>query len=199
MDKKQNKYISVSYQLYSIDKEGAKNLEEETQQDRPFNFISGFGFSLDGFENRLIDMEAGTTFDFTLAPADAFGEYQPEGVHKVGREIFEVNGKFDNDNIYEGAVITLNDVEGHQFMARVSKVEDDGVTVDTNHPYAGMTLCFNGHIVENRPASEEEVKMLIKHMTGGCGGCKGCGGEGNCEEGNCGEGGCGEGGCGHCH
>ena len=73
-------------------------------------------------------------------------------------------------------------------MANVRKVEDDGVTVDTNHPYAGKVLCFNGEIVENRPATDEEVKALIKHMTGGC---KGCSSEGGCKEGECGEGGCG--------
>lgn len=191
MDKKQNKYISVSYQLYSIDKEGAKNLEEETQQDRPFNFISGFGFSLDGFENRLIDMEAGTTFDFTLAPADAFGEYQPEGVHKVGREIFEVNGKFDEANIFPGAVITMMDSEEKRFMVRVDKIEDDGVTLDTNHPLAGKTLQFTGKVLENREATNEEIQKLLSHLSGECGGCGGnCGGGcgGDCG-GSCG-GGC---------
>ena len=39
MDNKQNNYISVSYQLYSIDKDGSKNLVEQTEQGRPFTFI----------------------------------------------------------------------------------------------------------------------------------------------------------------
>lgn len=194
MDKKQNKYISVSYQLYSIDKEGTKNLEEETQKDRPFNFISGFGFSLDGFENRLIDLEAGASFDFTLAPAEAFGEYQPEGVHKVGREIFEVNGKFDETNIFPGAVITMMDSEEKRFMVRVDKVEADGVTLDTNHPLAGKTLQFTGNVLENREATNEEIQKLLNHLSGECGNCGGgCGGEcgGGCSGGcggNCGNG-----------
>ena len=190
MDKKQNKYISVSYQLYSIDKEGTKNLEEETQKDRPFNFISGFGFSLDGFENRLIDLEAGASFDFTLAPAEAFGEYQPEGVHKVGREIFEVNGKFDETNIFPGAVITMMDSEEKRFMVRVDKVEADGVTLDTNHPLAGKTLQCTGNVLENREATNEEIQKLLNHLSGECGNCGGgCGGEcgGGCG-GNCGNG-----------
>ena len=44
MDNKQSKYISVSYQLYSIDANGEKQLEEQTEQERPFRFITGFGF-----------------------------------------------------------------------------------------------------------------------------------------------------------
>ena len=73
------------------------------------------------------------------------------------------------------------------------KVEADSVTIDTNHPMAGKTLIFSGEVLENRPATNDEVNMLIKHLTGGCSGCGGCGGDGDYGEG------CGEGGCGHCH
>ena len=121
----------------------------------------------------------------------------PEGVHKLERDIFTINGKFDQEHIFEGAIITMNDTEDHQFMAKVVKIEDDGVTIDTNHPLAGKALNFTGQVIENREATEEEIKHLIMKLTGGCQGC-GHHGEG-CGE-DCGDG-CGhhEGGCGHCH
>jgi FKBP-type peptidyl-prolyl cis-trans isomerase SlyD len=91
------------------------------------------------------------------------------------------------------------DNEEHRFMAKVVKIEDDDVTVDTNHPLAGKILDFKGKVIENRDATDEEIKRLIKHLTGGCNGCGHHHGEG-CE--SCGDG-CGhneEGcGCGHCH
>ena len=179
MDNKQNKYISVSYQLYSVDADGSKHLEEQTQQGRPFTFISGFGFSLDGFEQRLLALEPGAKFDFTLQPADAFGDYDPEGVHKMKREVFSVDGRFDDANIYPGAVITLMDEDERRFMARVEKVEDDGVTIDTNHPLAGQTLQFMGLVLENRDATNEEIQRMLNHLShecGGCDDCEGCGG-----------------------
>ena len=49
MNNPENKYISVSYQLYTVE-DGKKSLVEQTQQGRPFQFISGFGVSLDAFE-----------------------------------------------------------------------------------------------------------------------------------------------------
>jgi len=189
MEQKQNKMIALHYQLYCLEN-GEKQLQEQTTREQPFQFISGFGISLDALESHVVGIEKGQPFELTLTPEQAFGAYDPECVHKVKREIFEVDGKFDSQNIYPGAVITLNDVEGNHFMARVTKIEDNGVTIDTNHPLAGKTLVFEGEVLENRPATDDEVTALIKHMTGGCSGCSGCGDKG------CGEGGCGEGGCG---
>lgn len=195
MEDHKNRFLSVRYQLYSL-QNGEKTLEEQTNPEKPFEFITGFGIALDAFEQKLMGIEKGTSFDFVLQPAEAFGAYEPAGLHKMDREAFMVNGRFDNEHIYEGAVITLMDNEDHHFMAQVKKIEDDGVTLDTNHPLAGKTLNFKGEVVENREATEEEVQHLIKHLTGGC---HGCGGH---HEGGCGhhEGGCGhnEGGCGNC-
>ena len=194
MDKAQNKYISVSYQLFSVNEAGEKHLEEQTQQGQPFQFVSGFGFSLDAFEQYVVALAPGEKFDFTLPPAEAFGEYDAEGVHRMQREVFSINGHFDHENIYPGAVITLMDQEGHRFMARVMKVEADGVTVDTNHPLAGKTLQFVGVVLENRDATNEEIQHMLNHMGGGCD-CDDC--EGGCEEHHHDhKGGCG---CGHCH
>ena len=203
MDKPQNKFLSVVYQLYSVAENGEKHLEEQTGDDRPFEFITGFGISLDRFEQEVSGLEKGSHFDFILQPGEAFGDYVPEGKHKVSREVFTINGHFDHENIFEGATITLMDSEDHQFMAKVVKIEEDGVTVDTNHPLAGKLLNFTGRVIENREATEEEIQHLIKHLTGGCGHhCGGCDHEGcghdheNCDHHHDHEGGCG---CGHCH
>lgn len=193
-----HQYLAVHYQLYSV-KDGERTLEEQTIREQPFRFISGFGVSLEALEKHVLNMEKGTEFDFTLTPSEAFGEYIPEGVHKLSRDIFMVNGKFDSQNVYPGAVITLTDSEENRFPARVTTIETDGVTVDTNHPLAGKTLNFTGEVIENRPATDDEVSAIIKQMAGGCGGC-GCHcDDGCCDDKGCGEGGCGEGGCGHCH
>lgn len=192
MDSKESKYITVSYQLYSINAKGEKHLEEQTQQGQPFQFVTGFGFTLDGFEQRIADLPQGGKFDFTLQPAEAFGEYDPEGVHKMKREVFTINGNFDNENIYPGAIITLTDEDDKRFMARVMKVDEEAVTIDTNHPLAGLTLQFMGLVLENRDATKEEIQNLINQISHECCGCDDCEGHEH-HEGGCG---CG---CGHCH
>lgn len=188
MDNQQNsRFLSVSYQLYTVD--GEKNsLIEQTQQGNPFQFISGFGVSLDAFEQHIVALQPGEKFDFTLTPADAFGEYAEEGVHKMERDDFMVDGRFDEKNIYPGAVITLKDEDERRFMARVQSVGDDGVVVDTNHPLAGETLRFTGVVLENREASTGEIQRMLQSLSCECGGC-----DGDCDGA---EGGCG--GCGGC-
>ena len=173
MDNKQSKYISVSYQLFSIDKNGERHLEEQTEQGRPFKFISGFGFSHDAFEKQIVNLEPGTKFDFTLQPSEAFGEYYEEGAHKMPREEFFIDGNFDAARIYPGAIITLIGEDDKRQMARVTKVEDDGVTLDANHPLAGKSLQFIGVVLENREATNEEIQRLLDMMSHECGGCGG--------------------------
>ncbi|MBQ8466645.1 MAG: FKBP-type peptidyl-prolyl cis-trans isomerase [Prevotella sp.] len=186
MNTSDNKFLSVSYSLYSVDEKDQKHLIEQTQQGQPFNFITGLGFSLDAFEQHLIQLQPGDKFDFTLSPAEAFGEYDEEGVHHLKREAFVVNGKFDGEHIFPGAVITMTDQDDKRFMARVISIEEDSVTIDTNHPLAGETLQFTGLLLENRDATKDEIMRLLNRMSHECGGCD-----------DCGEGGCG--GCGGCH
>ena len=112
----EHRFISVHYQLYSV-KDGERTLEEQTIREKPFQFISGFGVSLEALENQILPLEKDSEFDLTLTPAEAFGEYEPQGVHKLEREVFTVNGKFDSENIYQGAIITLCDSEDHHFPA----------------------------------------------------------------------------------
>ncbi len=201
MDKVKNKFLSVVYQLYTV-KDGEKILEEQTGEERPFQFITGYGIALDAFEAQLAAMEQGASFDFTLEPKEAFGEYQPEGANKLERSVFMVDGKFDQEHVFEGAIIRMSDQDGRQFMVQVTKIEADGVTIDTNHPLAGRTLNFTGKVLENRDATEQEINALIKRLTGGCGGCGGNGGGcGDHDGGGCGNqngGGCGDGCCGNC-
>lgn len=187
MEQQKNRYISVIYQLYAVE-DGKENLVEQTQKGNPYRFISGFGVSLDAFEQQICALQQGDKFDFTLEPAQAFGEYEPSGVRKLDRELFMVDGKFDEKNIYPDAIITMTDEDDRRFMARVAEVEDDGVIIDVNHPLAGETLRFVGVVLENREATKDEISDMLQGLsceschcedcsnthTGGCGG--GCGG-----------------------
>ena len=196
MSNNPNKYIAISYRLY-VDGDNGRELVEEAPAGQPFHFISGFGFALDAFEQKLADVPQGENFEFSLSKEEAYGDYDLNHVIELDREIFSINGHFDHEHIYADAIVPLQNEDGNRFYGKIVEVGEEKVKVDLNHPLAGETLHFKGKVLENREATNEEIQGMINRMSGGCnGGCESCGGGGchhnhdHCDEG------CG---CGHCH
>ena len=187
-----NKYIAVMYKLYSSGQGEEKELIEETADGDPFVFVSALGMTLDAFEAQIVPLKVGEKFDFTLAPDDAYGEYDEAGKHALPRNVFEINGKLDSNFIFEGAVVPLNTADGARFNGTILEIGDETITVDLNHPLAGKSLNFVGEVLETRCAKNNEVRDALNQITGCGGGCGGCGG-GGCE--GCGSKGEGCGGC----
>lgn len=195
MEKAENKYITVAYKLYTVE-DGEKDFTEEAPAAHPFQFISGLGMTLEAFENQLNALNPGDKFDFTLTPEEAYGDYNEEHVIDLPKEIFLIDGKFDNEHVVEGAVVPLMTNDGQRINGSVVEVKEDVVVMDMNHPLAGCSLNFVGEVITSREATSAEITEAIQMMSGGCGGsCGGCGG--GCADGDCGDScGC-EGGC--CH
>ena len=190
----ENKYLRVAYTLYKH-RDGVCEEWEKTTKEQPFAFLTGVGYTLDAFEERLKNLKKGEEFDFTIPSAEAFGEYEPTHVQEHSREDFTINGKFDSEHIYEGNIIEMvRNIDKSIVYAVVKEVTPMKVVMDFNHPLAGCDLQFVGSVVESRPATEKEIKKFEDSLKpSGCScGCSGCGG------GSCGDG-CGEEGCGGCH
>ena len=110
----------------------------------------------------------------------------------LDREMFCINGHFDHDNVFVDAILPLQNEDGQRFQGRVLEIGEQSVKIDLNHPLAGKELSFEGSVVENREATNEEIQHMINMMSGeGCGcGCGDCGHDHHHSDG------CG---CGHCH
>ena len=187
----ENNYITVAYKLYVKDEDDKEEeLVEECSAEHPFMFISNLGHTIPAFESAVAGLQKGSAFDFVIPCKDAYGEFNDELMFDVEKKMFEINGVFDSQHIYEGNIIPLQGEDGSRFHGTVIEVKDDAVTLDLNHPRAGQDLHFIGTVCENRPATNEEITATLNYMSGeGCGGCGSCGGCGD-------DGGCG--GCGGC-
>ncbi len=186
-----NKSVSAEYELFvDSEIEGELELMEKATPEQPLSFIFGVGMMLPKFEENIFGMTTGDKFDFIIDNEEAYGPYEDENVIDLERSIFEIDGKLDEEMIFEGNVVPLMDSEGHRMNAQIVTITDTHVKVDLNHPLAGENLHFKGTILEVREATEKELAALTG---GGCGSGCGCGsGEG----GGCGDGGCGDGSCG---
>jgi FKBP-type peptidyl-prolyl cis-trans isomerase SlyD len=182
-----NKAVSAEYELYvDGENDGELELMEKATVEQPLNFVYGVGMMLPKFEENLFGMQVGDKFDFVINTEDAYGEYDDDSVIDLDKAIFEIDGKIDEEVIFEGNVVPLMDSEGNRVNAQVVSINDTHVKVDLNHPLAGENLHFKGSVIEVREASEQELAALMGG--GGCGSGCGCGDNG----GGCGSG-CGEG------
>ena len=175
-----NKYVTVAYELYTDNDKGIHELVEKAPIEHPFQFISGLGIALDSFESKILALAEGETFDFMLKVDEAYGPYEQDHVIELPKETFAINGRFDKDMVYPGAVLPLVNADGMRFQGLVLELKDNTVIIDLNHPLAGKDLHFKGQVVTMRDATNEEIQALINHEGCNCGGdCEG-GCEGGC-------------------
>ncbi|MEG1616324.1 MAG: FKBP-type peptidyl-prolyl cis-trans isomerase [Bacteroidales bacterium] len=180
MEIKPGKFVAVSYKLVGLQEGQPAEELEETQPGAPLEFIYGTGTMLESFEKKLENLKVGDKFDFVLPAAEAYGVEDDENVIELPKEVFFVDGKFDDEMVVEGAVLPMRDAHGNTINGTVDKITETAVVMDFNHPLAGTDLHFTGEVLEVREPNENDI-----HACGG--GC--CGGE---EEGSCGSGcGCG--------
>ena len=162
-----NKYISVSYKLYTVEN-GEREFVEEATAERPFQFLSGFGVTLEEFEKQVAGLEAGADFEFELDKDKAYGDREAARILDLDREMFCINGHFDHENIFVDAIVPLQNEDGNRFYGRVLEITDDKVKMDLNHPLSGKTLCFSGKVIESREATDRRrtLHRLRRHRTG---------------------------------
>lgn len=185
------KYVEMVYDLYQVDENGTETLVHQTDPQDPEKIVFGVtrGMIMP-LEKEIEGLSKGGKFDITVKAAEAFGPYDPEQIAELERDIFIVDGKFDEEMIHAGAVVPMMTADGYRINGLVKEVTADKVMMDFNHPLAGKDVRFKGEITEVHEATPEELKPF----TGGCS----CG----CDHSNCGDGcgdscgsGCGDGCC----
>lgn len=174
-----NKFVSVTYDL-NVGEGDERELMERATAEQPLQFVFGMGMMLPAFEDQLKGLAVGEKFQFTLSPEDAYGEYHDENVAELPKNIFEVEGKFDDEFITEGATVPMMDSNGQRMNGSVLEVKEDVVVMDFNHPLAGETLNFSGEVLDVHESTPEEIAAITG---GGCGcGCDDCSTDCDCEE-----------------
>ena len=162
-----NKFVSVAYDLH-VGNDDERELMESATEARPLQFIFGTGSMLEYFEENIKNLEKDSKFSFSLTPEKAYGEYVEEHVVELPKKMFEIDGKFDEERIAEGATLPMMNENGERMNGSVLEVRGDIVVMDFNHPLAGETLHFNGVVLDVHDPSEKEIEAINRAMAGGC-------------------------------
>ncbi|HMX04077.1 MAG TPA: hypothetical protein PK511_05535 [Chitinophagales bacterium] len=160
-----NKVVSLTYELREDNISG--DLIEVVKADQPFVFLFGAGGLLPEFESNLAGKMIGSSFDFQIMAANAYGEFDESAMEYVPKDIFMIDGKLAEDLLETDKVINLRDQDGHLVRARVAEVGEAEVLLDFNHPLAGVNLHFSGQILDIRDATAEELDHGHVHGPGG--------------------------------
>jgi FKBP-type peptidyl-prolyl cis-trans isomerase SlyD len=163
----QNSVVTLTYDLSVTDDNQQKVLVEQAESDEPMVFLFGHSGLPEEFENQLDGKNAGDSFSFSLTPDQAYGDYDQQAVVQIPKQVFEIDGKVDDQMLEVGNYLPMADNEGNHMQAKVVEVGDEMVTMDFNHPLAGMVMHFDGKVVEVRPATAEELSHGHVHGDGG--------------------------------
>ena len=144
-----NKAVGISYTLKSD--EGS--LIDTASSDAPMWYIQGLGSLLPAVESALEGQTVGGSVQLALAPVDGYGLRDERMLMQVPREAFPPELE-----IKEGMSFMIEaegDVGARPWTAM--RVEDGAVTLDGNHPLAGVPLHFDITVEALRDASAEEL------------------------------------------
>ncbi|MFC6999648.1 FKBP-type peptidyl-prolyl cis-trans isomerase [Rufibacter roseus] len=163
----ENKVVTLTYELRVTDEEGEATLVETADTENPMVFLFGVSGLPEKFEQEIAGKSEGESFKFTVSSEEGYGDLDESAVVPVPKNVFEVDGKIDEEMVQVGNYIPMSDNEGNHMQGRIMSVEEDHVLMDFNHPLAGMDMHFEGKVIGVRDATAEEIAHGHVHGEGG--------------------------------
>ncbi|MGQ9425926.1 FKBP-type peptidyl-prolyl cis-trans isomerase [Gilvimarinus sp. F26214L] len=143
-----NSVVNIHYEL--TDDEG--NVLDSSKGSEPLAYLHGAGNIIPGLEKALAGKTSEDSFKVRIEPGEGYGEVMPELIQTLPRSVFQ-----GVDSVEVGMNFEAQAPDGQVQRVRVKDVDGDEVTIDANHPLAGVALNFDIDVVEVRDATEEEI------------------------------------------
>ncbi|MGH1537762.1 MAG: FKBP-type peptidyl-prolyl cis-trans isomerase [Gammaproteobacteria bacterium] len=143
-----NSVVSMHYKL--ADKDG--NVIDSSEGQEPLTYLHGAGNIIPGLEKALVGKVEEDSLTVEVQPADGYGEVMEELIQTIDKAAFQ-----GVEVVEVGMSFEAQGPDGSTKRIMVKNVEGDQVTIDANHPLAGVVLTFDVNIVSIREATEEEI------------------------------------------
>jgi len=153
----ENSVVSVNYKL--TDDDG--KVLDSSDGSKPMVYLHGAGSIIPGLEKALEGKGVGDALKVRIEPAEGYGEVIPDGIKTIEKAAFE-----GVESVEVGMAFEAQAPDGTTQQIVVKKVEGDAITIDTNHPLAGVALNFDIKILSVREATKEEIEHGHSHEHG---------------------------------
>jgi FKBP-type peptidyl-prolyl cis-trans isomerase SlyD len=142
-----NKVVSIHYTLR--DNEG--QILDSSEGGAPLTYIQGIGNLIPGMEEGLEGHSTGEKVNIKVSPEKGYGVRNEELIQQVPRTAF------GDQDVKPGMQFQAQSSQGAQVVT-VTDIGLDAITIDGNHPLAGVELNFAVEVVNIRAATEEELE-----------------------------------------
>ena len=146
-----------SKRVYTVNywlKNGSGDVVDTSEGGQPMVFIEDSSHVIKGIKQAMIGRDVGDLIEVTIPPQLAYGLPLPELITKMHVSSFD-----GVEDILVGMKFQTN-TGGEAKVVKVIEVDADFVTVDANHPLAGITLVFDLELLDMRDAKEEDLLSL---------------------------------------
>ena len=136
---------------YTLTNDSGEILDSSVGSE-PLVYLQGAGNIIPGLEKALVGKMEGSKAQVKVDPSEGYGDIDANLVQDLDRSVFQ-----GVDTIEVGMEFEAKAPNGQAQRIVVSKVEGEKITIDANHPLAGVVLNFDVEIVGVREATAEEV------------------------------------------
>ena len=140
--------VRLAYRI--VDGDG--RLIEEFTPEQPYEYRQGDAQIVGPVERALAGKTAGFRAEISVTPRDGYGDYDPSLVGDLPRAGFP-----NSADIQVGMKYNTIGPDSRQITIRVTEVDDETVSVDGNHPLAGLDLIFTVQVLEVLPGVDENT------------------------------------------
>ena len=152
-----HKHVTLGYKL----KDDKGVLLDSTEDRDPFAYIHGTGSIIPAIEQALVGKSPGDDVSLRIPSEQAYGDRNENLVFTTSI------ASFDNaENINPGTRVRVRTTGGEQILT-ITQIDDEQVTLDGNHPLAGVNLNFEISVVGVRDCTEEELQQATAQPESG--------------------------------
>ena len=153
----ENKVVLIDYTLT----DNAGEMIDSSEGAGPLAYLHGAGNIVEGLEEALMGKEAGDELKASIEPEKAYGERHEDMKQDVPKDLF---GGVEN---IEVGMQFQSETDQGPVLVTVVEISEEMVTVDGNHPLAGVHLNFDVTVREVREPTAEELERGHVHGEGG--------------------------------
>jgi len=124
---------------------------DASEPNQPLPFMVGQQQIIPALEHVLIGMSEGDKQHVDISAKDAYGEFRQDMIMEVPKE------ELAHLKIDVGSHLQLQ-LQNQVRVVKVSNIGESHVTLDGNHPLAGVDLAFDVEVVLKREATQEEIE-----------------------------------------